>query len=106
MLALDLPDTVAVFNHDNANKFGGWEALQKQGIENLRSLEIEQLETLPAPGGGTFNALLGESVYTASRFWWNGTSYEQLTHVRPDGTLTLDISPGFQAVLAAIIMDR
>jgi len=30
-------------------------------------LEPEQLEILPAPGGGTFNALLGESVYTASR---------------------------------------
>lgn len=67
MLALDLPDTVAVVNHDNANKFGGWETLQRHGIENLRGLEIEQLETLPAPGGGTFNALLGESVYTASR---------------------------------------
>ncbi|MBT2531359.1 hypothetical protein J7E83_04305 [Arthrobacter sp. ISL-48] len=173
MLALDLPDTVAVFNHDNANKFGGWEALQRQGIENLRSLEIEQLETLPAPGGGTFNALLGESVYTASRalllpdlateltgqrvqkefgwlmsipnrhqvawhiiesaavvsalngmarftamgyadapgsvsphvFWWNGTSYEQLTHVRDDGTLTLHVSPAFQAVLTSVTAD-
>lgn len=38
-------------------------------------------------------------------FWWNGTSYEQLTHVREDGTLTLGISPKFQAVLAAITMD-
>lgn len=67
MLALDLPDTVAVFAHDNASRFGGWEALQKRGIENLRSLETEQLETIPAPGGGAFNVLLGESVYTASR---------------------------------------
>lgn len=170
MLALDLPDTVAVFNHDNANKFGGWEALQRQGIENLRGLEIEQLETLPAPGGGTFNALLGESVYTASRalllpqlateltgqrvreefgwlmsvpnrhqvvwhiiedaavvpalngmarfaamgyadapgpvsphvFWWNGTSYEQLTHVRDGGELTIRVSPAFQTVLDSV----
>jgi hypothetical protein len=174
MLALDLPDTVAVFNHHNANKFGGWEALQKQGIENLRSLEIEQLETLPAPGGGTFNALLGESVYTASRalllpdlateltgqrvreqfgwlmsvpnrhqvvwhiiedatvisvlnglarftalgyadaagsvsphvFWWNGTSYEQLTHVREDGGLGVLVSPAFQAVLESVTADK
>lgn len=172
MLALDLPDTVAVFNYDNANKFGGWEALHRQGIENLRGLEIEHLETLPAPGGGTFNALLGESVYTASRalllpdlatevtgqrvreefgwlmsdrhqvvwhiiedatvvaalngmarftamgyadapgsvsphvFWWNGTSYEQLTHVRDDGALTLRVSPAFQAVLNSITADR
>jgi hypothetical protein len=33
---LFLQETVAVFNHDNANKFGGWEALERQGIENLR----------------------------------------------------------------------
>ncbi|VXB47579.1 conserved hypothetical protein [Arthrobacter sp. 8AJ] len=173
MLALDLPDTVAVFNHDNANRFGGWEALQGQGIENLRRLEIEQLETLPAPGGGTFNALLGESVYTASRalllpglateltgrravedfgwlmsipnrhqvvwhivedatvvpvlngmarftamgyadaagsvsphvYWWNGTGYEQLTQVQDDGTLTIHVSPGFQAVLRSMTRD-
>lgn len=173
MLALDLPDTVAVFNHDNAKRFGGWEALQGQGLENLRSLETEQLETLPVPGGGTFSALLGESVYTASRalllpglardltgqrtvkdfgwlmslpnrhqvvwhiiedatvipvlngmarftmlgyadaagsvsphvYWWNGTGYEQLTYVRDDGTLTVHVSPGFQAVLSSVTTD-
>ncbi|MHC6229430.1 hypothetical protein ACX5I6_06785 [Arthrobacter sp. MMS24-T111] len=173
MLALDLPETVAVFNHDNANKFGGWEALRRQGMGNLRGLEPEQLETLPAPGGGTFNALLGESVYTASRalllpdlatdltgqgvqedfgwlmsvpnrhqvvwhiiedatvisvlngmarftamgyadapgsvsphvFWWNGTSYEQLTHVREDGGLEIIVSPAFQDVLESITDD-
>jgi hypothetical protein len=174
MLALDLPETVAVFNHDNANKFGGWEALQREGIENLRGLEVEQLETLPAQGGGSFTALLGESVHTASRalllpdlateltgqciqegfgwlmsvpnrhqvfwhiiedatvipvlngmvgftamgyadapgsvsphvFWWNGTSYEQLTHVGEDGGLTVLVSPAFQAVLESITADR
>jgi hypothetical protein len=174
LLALDLPDTVAVLNHENANKFGGWEALQRQGIETLRGLEIEQLETLPTPGGGTFNALLGESVYTGSRalllpdlateltgqrvreefgwlmsvpnrhqvvwhiiedatvipalngmagftamgyadapgsvsphvYWWNGTSYEQLTHVREDGGLTVLVSPAFQAVVESITADR
>ena len=173
MLALDLPETVAVFNHDSANKFGGWEALGRQGLENLRGLEAEQLEILPAPGGGTFNALLGESVYTASRalllpslaaeltgqrvqeqfgwlksipnrhqvawhiiedttvinavngmarftalgyadaagsvsphvFWWNGTSYEQLTHFREDGSLSVHVSPAFQAVLESVTAD-
>lgn len=173
MLALDLPETVAVFNHDNANKFGGWEALGRQGLENLRGLEPEQLEILAAPGGGTFNALLGESVYTASRalllpsmaeeltgqrvqeqlgwlmsipnrhqvlwhiiedntvinavngmarftalgyadaagsvsphvFWWNGTSYEQLTHLREDGGLAVHVSPAFQSVLESVAAD-
>lgn len=50
MIALDLPDTVTVFSHSNANKFGGFEALRTQGIANLRGLEVETLETLPAPG--------------------------------------------------------
>lgn len=46
MLALDLPETVAVFSHDHARKFGGWEALRSQGMTNLRALDNEQLETL------------------------------------------------------------
>jgi hypothetical protein len=174
MLALDLPDTVAVFSHKNSKKFGGWEALRSQGISNLRGLEVEHLETLPAPGGGSFDVLLGDSVYTASRalllphlateltgkrvrdefgwlmsvpnrhqvvwhvieddgvvsaingmarfaamgysdapgplsphvFWWNGTSYEQLTDVSDDGGLTVRVSPAFQAVLDSITADR
>lgn len=174
MIALDLPDTVTVFSHDSANKFGGFEALRTQGIANLRGLEVEQLETLPAPGGGSFTALFGESVYTASRalllpdlaskltgkrvreefgwlmsvpnrhqvvwhiiedatvvaavngmarfaamgysdsptpvsphvFWWNGTSYEQLTDVSDDGGLVIRVGPAFQAVLESITVDR
>lgn len=46
---------------------GGWEALRTQGLGNLRALEHEQVETVPAQGGGTFSALLGDSVYTASK---------------------------------------
>ncbi|WP_230010159.1 hypothetical protein [Microbacterium sp. Bi128] len=174
MIALDLPDTVTVFSHNNANKFGGFEALRTQGIANLRGLAVEKLETLPAPGGGSFTALLGESVYTGSRalllpdlasevmgkrvreefgwlmsvpnrhqvvwhiiedatvisavngmarfaamgysdspapvsphvFWWNGTSYEQLTEVSDDGGLGIRVSPAFQAVLESIAADR
>ncbi|WP_332601586.1 hypothetical protein [Arthrobacter sp. S2(2024)] len=173
MLALDLPDTVAIFNHKNTSKFGGWEGLRIQGITNLRRMEVEQLETIPAPGGGSFTALLGESVYTASQalllpelaseltgkrirenlgwlmsvpnrhqlvwhiieddtvvgavsgmarfaamgysdspgpvsphvFWWNGTSYEQLTHVSNNGGLTIRVSPEFQTVLDSTTMD-
>jgi hypothetical protein len=33
----------------------------------LQALPVEQLETIKAPGGGQFTALLGDSVYTASR---------------------------------------
>lgn len=67
MLALDLPDTVAVFNHDRARTFGGWEALRTKGLAHLRAVEDEQIHTVPSQGGGSFKALLGDSVYTASK---------------------------------------
>lgn len=67
MLALDLPDTVAVFNRHHASTFGGWEALRAQGIANLRALENEQIHTVPTQGDGSFTALLGDSVYTAGK---------------------------------------
>lgn len=67
LLALDLPETVAYFQHDDAAKLGGWEALRASGLANLESMPVENLETLDAPGGGSFHALLGESVYTGSR---------------------------------------
>ncbi|MFJ5956575.1 hypothetical protein ACIQC5_11535 [Paenarthrobacter sp. NPDC092416] len=67
MLALDLPDTVAVYARKQADTFGGWHALRSQGLTNLRALEHEQVETVPGQGGSSFTALLGESVYTASK---------------------------------------
>jgi hypothetical protein len=67
MLALDLPETVAVFSHDNVRALGGWEDLRRHGLSNLRVLPTEALETLQGPGGATITALIGDSVYTASR---------------------------------------
>lgn len=67
MLALDLPDTIAVYSHDNASKYGGWEALRAHGISNLGQLDSEQLQSIPTPGDGSFTALLGSSVHTASQ---------------------------------------
>ncbi|WP_369745633.1 hypothetical protein [Paenarthrobacter sp. AMU7] len=67
MLALDLPDTVAIFSHENCRRFGGWEALRTHGIANLNGLEVEELATVPTPSGSSFHVLLGDSVYTASR---------------------------------------
>jgi hypothetical protein len=66
-LALDLPETVSVFTHENAASLGGFEALRAAGIANLQALPVERLETIQAPGGAQFTALMGESVYTASR---------------------------------------
>ncbi|WP_312182448.1 hypothetical protein [Arthrobacter sp.] len=66
MLALDLPESVAMFDHQNAQRFGGSEALRNQGIANLQSLDVERLETIPA-SGATFSCLSGNSFYTGSR---------------------------------------
>lgn len=171
VLALDLPHTVQMFNHDHALKFGGREALRAQGVANLRELEIEQLERLNAPGGGTFNMLLGNNVYTSSRalllpgltgeltgrpgatrlgwlmsvpnrhqlvwhhiendnvlhvlnamasltaraygeapgpvspyvYWWNGSAYDQLTHISEEGALSVRATPGFQSALMEVL---
>ncbi|KRA32483.1 hypothetical protein ASD81_13045 [Nocardioides sp. Root614] len=67
MLALDLPETVAVFNRENAARLGNWESIRAHGVANLAALPAERLETLDGPGGGRFTALLGDSVYTGSR---------------------------------------
>lgn len=67
MLALDLPDTVAVFRHENARTYGGYAALREQGLANLHGLDVERLEHMTPPEGGTVTALIGESFYTASR---------------------------------------
>lgn len=170
VLALDLPEAVAVYNHERASRMGGWEALHAHGLRNLRSLPAEHLETLDAPGGGSFHLLLGDSVHTASRvlllpelastlaghqdhghgwlmsipnrhqatwhmicdatvipvvqamahfarvrhadapspvspyvYWWNGTGYEQLTHVDAEGRLSIHASPAFTEVLNAVV---
>jgi hypothetical protein len=67
MLALDLPDSVAVYDHGNAQALGGFAALRDSGIANLEQLAVERLETLQTPGESVFYALLGDSVYTGSR---------------------------------------
>lgn len=67
VLALDLPETVTVFDHDAAAAAGGWDRLHAAGLENLRGLPVEELATVPGDGGSSFTVLLGESVHTGSR---------------------------------------
>ena len=67
LLALDLPETVAVFNDDHTARLGGWEKLHGHGMRNLEVLPVEHLEELDGPDGSTFHVLLGDSVHTASR---------------------------------------
>lgn len=173
LLALDLPDSVAMFRRADVERFGGWQALREQGLRNLASQPIEQHEVLPGPNGVTFNLLIGDSVHTASRaltlpqllldlgleptcehgflvgfpnrhqlawspigdggvvsviqamtqfislgfsdapgpispflYWWDGTTYQQLSHVGEDGQLQIHVDERFSAVLDSFSEDR
>jgi hypothetical protein len=66
LLALDLPDTVSVFKREHVDQYGGWPVLHRYGMTNLGRETVEQFERVRA-GEGSFNVLLGDSVYTASR---------------------------------------
>lgn len=105
LLALDLPDTVAIFDHDNATRLGGWQALRDVGLDNLRSLPAEHLETLEAPGGGSFSMLLGDSVHTGSRAILLPALATQLTGERPSELGWLMSIPNRHQVLWHLVRD-
>jgi hypothetical protein len=69
LLALDLPDTVAVFPREDLERLGGWAMLHEHGMANLASERDNKrrVQQLDGPQGGRFHVLLGESVYTASQ---------------------------------------
>lgn len=172
MLALDLPEAVAVYNDERAAVFGGPGVLREWGLQNLRREPVEHHERIELPDGGGFDVLLGSSVYTASRallmpwlaaevageeagrhgwllsvpnrqqlvwhlvrdvtvvpslqamagftaagfgdspgplsphvYWWDGTSYQQLTRIDEDGSLAIVVEARFQAVLEELAGD-
>ncbi len=67
MLALDLPETIAVYNDERAAALGGPARLREWGMANLRAEPVEHHERLELPDGARFDVLLGSSAYTASR---------------------------------------
>ncbi|MDT5051495.1 MAG: hypothetical protein QOG75_7423 [Mycobacterium sp.] len=67
VISLALPHGVATFNADRVEQFGGWERLRAQGLENLSSRPLEQIERLEPPTGGSFFVSRGDSIYTASQ---------------------------------------
>lgn len=71
---------------------------------------IEDATVIPAVNGMARFAAMGYSdsptPVSPHVFWWNGTSYEQLTEVPDDGGLAIRVSPAFQAVLESITADR
>jgi hypothetical protein len=67
MIALDLPDSVMVFNDERVKALGGYDQLRAWGMESLRREPVERHEVLDLPDGARFHVLLGGSVHTASR---------------------------------------
>jgi hypothetical protein len=113
MIALDLPDTVTVFSHYSANKCKrvredfGW----LMSVPNRHQVVWHISATvIPAVNGMARFAAMGYSdsptPVSPHVFWWNGTSYEQLTEVSGDGGLAIRVSPAFQAVLESMTADR
>jgi hypothetical protein len=66
-LVVDFPDAVSWLRDSEVERFGGLARLREAGLANLRALPVEQRRHMAAPDGATFEVLLGESVYTASR---------------------------------------
>ena len=66
-LVVDFPGTVGWLRDSEVGRFGGKTFLREAGLANLRALPVEQRKHITTPDGGTFEVLLGESVYTASR---------------------------------------
>lgn len=66
MLALDLPDSVAVMTHQVVTRLGGYASMRERGLHQLRAVPIDEHEMLDGPGGGQFHVVMGDSVYTGS----------------------------------------
>lgn len=67
MLVADTADAAITLADRGVERFGGVTVLREAGLANLRALPVEQRKHIATPDGGTFEVLLGDSVYTASR---------------------------------------
>lgn len=65
LLALDLPDSVAIYTREQAQRYGGFGTLRQHALRNLARLPADELEQLAGPRGSTFHFLGGQSVYTS-----------------------------------------
>lgn len=50
MLALDLPDSVAVMTHEVVTRLGGYAAIRERGLHQLQEVPIDEHEMLDGPG--------------------------------------------------------
>lgn len=67
VLALDLPEAVQMLSEDSLEELGDVEELRIRALNNLRALPVEGHETVRRGDGSSFEVVLGDSFFTASR---------------------------------------
>jgi hypothetical protein len=66
VLAVDLPDTVALLNDEDVSRIGE-AALREAGLRNLLDDPVDSYEVIGEPGSGALHAVEGSSFFTASK---------------------------------------
>lgn len=67
LLALDLPESVAIYGREHADRLGGFTTLRAHALRNLEALQVDAPERIECRGGGYFHLLDDESVYTSGK---------------------------------------
>jgi hypothetical protein len=67
VLALDLPDSVAVFRDEHVESCGGLLALRAVGMVNLAAEPVEHHKVVHTPEGAELHAFTGNSMFVASK---------------------------------------
>ncbi|MFF5425698.1 MULTISPECIES: hypothetical protein [unclassified Streptomyces] len=67
VLALDLPESVMTLTDEALDRLGDPARLRDRALRNLRGLPVEEHETVRDADGVSFEVILGDSFYTASR---------------------------------------
>ncbi|MER6997102.1 hypothetical protein [Streptomyces sp. NPDC000410] len=89
ILALDLPESVMMLSDEALEPLGDVPGLRERAMDNLRALPVEGHETIMDTGGMTFEVVVGNSFYTASRVLALDALVRQLTgqHITENGAL-------------------
>ncbi|MFJ6634870.1 hypothetical protein ACIQMR_26270 [Streptomyces sp. NPDC091376] len=89
VLALDLPESVMMLTDDALEPLGDVPGLRDLAMANLRGLPVEGHETIEDAGGMSFDVVVGDSFYTASRVLVLDALVRQVTgqHITADGAL-------------------
>lgn len=67
VLNVDLPETVMTYLDEHVEQLGPLEDLRRVGLANLRQVRFDDRQRVATPGGGAFEVLLGESMFTATK---------------------------------------